>query len=125
MGVSDDPLLGDQWHLHNNGFRFLNGTPYSPADVDIDAPEAWDRQTGRADVVIAVIDDGVEADHPDLQANIYVNGDEIAGNGVDDDGNGYRDDVSGWDFINATNTPEPKVAGDGHGVATAGLAAAR
>ncbi len=121
----NDPLLGDQWHLHNNGFRFLNGTPYSPADVDIDAPEAWDRQTGRADVVIAVIDDGVEADHPDLQANIYVNGDEIAGNGVDDDGNGYRDDVSGWDFINATNTPEPKVAGDGHGVATAGLAAAR
>ena len=121
----NDPLLGDQWHLRNNGYWFLSGTPYSPAGVDIDAPVAWDRQTGSVDVVIAVIDDGVQAAHPDLQPNLYANPFEIAGNGVDDDGNGYPDDVSGWDFINATNTPEPKVADDRHGVATAGLAAAR
>jgi subtilisin family serine protease len=67
----------------------------------------------------------VQAAHPDLQPNLFANPFEVAGNGIDDDGNGYPDDVSGWDFINAVNTPEPKDAGDGHGVATAGLAAAR
>lgn len=121
----NDPLLAEQWHLHNTGYTLLNGPLYSPAGVDISAPDAWDRQMGREDVVIAVIDDGVQAAHPDLQANIFTNAGEVAGNGVDDDGNGYVDDVSGWDFINNTNTPEPKVAGDRHGVATAGLAAAR
>lgn len=123
--IPNDPLFSQQWHLQNNGYSFTNGLPYSPADVDIDAPEAWQRQSGSADIVIAVIDDGVQAAHPDLAANIFVNSGEIAGNGLDDDGNGYRDDISGWDFINATHTPEPKVADDRHGVATAGLAAAR
>ena len=122
----NDARLSEQWHLQNTGYTLLNGSPYSPAGVDISAPDAWDRQMGSEDVVIAVIDDGVQAAHPDLQANIFINAGEVAGSsGVDDDGNGYSDDVSGWDFINDTNTPEPKVAGDGHGVATAGLAAAR
>ncbi len=123
--VPNDPLFPEQWHLQNAGFQLANGSPYSPADVDIDAPAAWDRNFGSSEVVIAVIDDGVQAAHPDLQANIFVNVGEMPGNGLDDDGNGYSDDWRGWDFINNVNTPEPKVAGDGHGVATAGLAAAR
>lgn len=50
-------------------------------------------------VIVAVIDSGIEVDHEDLQANIWVNEDEVAGNGLDDDGNGYVDDINGWDFI--------------------------
>lgn len=50
-------------------------------------------------VIVAVIDSGIEVDHEDLQDNIWINDDEIAGNGIDDDGNGYVDDINGWDFI--------------------------
>ena len=51
------------------------------------------------EVVVAVIDSGVETDHPDLKNNIWVNKGEIPGNGIDDDGNGYVDDVHGWSFL--------------------------
>jgi subtilisin family serine protease len=54
-------------------------------------------------VVVAVIDSGTETFHPDLKANIWVNADEIAGNGIDDDKNGYIDDVHGWSFIGGKN----------------------
>ncbi|MFZ9658264.1 MAG: peptidase S8, partial [Crocinitomicaceae bacterium] len=50
-------------------------------------------------VIVAVIDSGVETDHPDLQDVIWVNEDEIPGNGIDDDRNGYIDDVNGWSFL--------------------------
>lgn len=122
--VLDDPMLGQQWHLSNPGTQWSDGTPYSPAGVDIGAPGAWDRNTGDPAIVIAMLDDGVPSAHPDLQANLFSNPGEIAGNGLDDDGNGYVDDISGWDFVNNHSSAEPKVADDRHGTATAGLAAA-
>lgn len=88
-----DDLQPGQWGLHNTGQD--GGTP----DVDIDAPEAWAHRTGAPEIIIAVIGNGVDLQHPDLSDNLWVNPDEIGGNGVDDDGNGFVDDVHGADFI--------------------------
>ena len=114
--IPNDPLFGGQWHLHNTGQT--GGT----ADADPDLPEAWDTTTGDGDITIAVLDDGVQTNHPDL--SIFINGGETAGNGVDDDGNGWIDDVNGWDFRNGDNDPNPGSALDNHGTAMAGIAGA-
>lgn len=76
---------------------------------------------GSADVVIAIIDTGVDYNHIDLRNNIWVNSAEIPGNGIDDDGNGYVDDVNGWDFVGDDNDP---MDDNGHGTHVAGIAAA-
>ena len=71
----------------------------------IDAPTAWDSETGSGSVVVGVIDTGVNYTHPDLAANMWVNPGEIAGNGIDDDLNGYVDDVHGINCINGSGDP--------------------
>jgi len=96
--VPDDPRFDSQWALHNTG------QTGGVADADIDAPEAWDLQTG-GNVIIAVVDTGVDYNHNDLSGNIWNNSAEIANNGRDDDGNGFVDDVRGWDFANNDNNP--------------------
>jgi subtilisin family serine protease len=96
----NDPYFSYQWSLHNTGQ--LGGNE----DADIDAPEAWDITAGSEDVVVAVIDTGVDYTHEDLAGNMWKNPDEIPGNGVDDDNNGYVDDVYGIDTYN--NDSDPK-----------------
>jgi len=92
-------------------------------------PEAWELTIGSEDVVIAVIDSGVDMDHPDILSNIYFNRGEIPLNGIDDDHNGYVDDFSGWDFIENSSDPHPKFddnysfGGVNHGTVVAGVAA--
>lgn len=95
----DDPQFGSLWGLHN--VAQTGGT----FDADIDAPEAWDLNTGNSDIVVAVIDTGVDYNHEDLAANMWQNPGEIAGNGIDDDGNGYVDDIYGIDAINNDSNP--------------------
>jgi subtilisin family serine protease len=66
---------------------------------------AMARTINPAQVVVAVVDTGVDYVHPDLAANMWVNSGEIAGNGIDDDGNGFIDDVNGYDFVGSTGAP--------------------
>ena len=84
-------------------------------DKDIDAPAAWTRTRGSANVIVAVIDSGIAYSHPDLAGNIWIN-DDPAGGG-DNDGNGFVDDTRGWDFIQNDNTP---LDFNGHGTHVAG-----
>lgn len=81
-------------------------------DRNLNAEAAWDVTTGRSDVVIAIIDSGIDLDHPDLAGNLWVNQGEIPNNNIDDDGNGFADDVNGWDFYWNDDDPNPDL-GDG------------
>ena len=101
--IPDDADFGLLWGLHNTG-QTVNGDSGTPG-ADINALEAWDFWTGDPEFRIAVIDTGVDYNHPDLQANIWTNPDEIPGNGIDDDGNGYVDDIHGYDFYEDDNDP--------------------
>ena len=101
--IPDDPHYTEQWGLPR-----------------IRAPEAWDLTTGD-DLIIAVIDTGVDLDHPDLVGKLWTNADEIPDNGLDDDGNGYVDDSHGWDFVNDDAEPQDDYW---HGTHVAGIAAA-
>jgi subtilisin family serine protease len=101
----DDPEYGKQWNMDK-----------------IAAPEGWDTCQGSDDIVVAVIDTGVDYNHRDLKANIWCNEAELNGlPGVDDDGNGYIDDIYGYNF--AYNNSDP-MDDNGHGTHVAGIIAA-
>jgi serine protease len=97
--IPDDSSFADLWGMNNTG---QSG---GVADADIDAPEAWDISTGSHDVIVGVIDTGVDHTHPDLMANIWSNPGEIAGDGIDNDGNGYIDDIHGINAISGVGDP--------------------
>ncbi|HNW19764.1 MAG TPA: S8 family peptidase [bacterium] len=108
-----DSYYSNQWYLQK-----------------IKAQIAWEERRESPDIVIAIIDSGVQINHPDLKDNIWRNSREIPNNHKDDDGNGFIDDVNGWDFVNNSADPNPKFAAnfteDGvfHGTIVAGVAAA-
>ena len=91
---------------------------------ETDIPAAWQIHSG-TDIVIAIIDTGVDINHPSLAASIWVNDDEIPGNGIDDDANGYIDDIHGWDFVNnrAIEPGTTQYDDTGHGTHVAGTIA--
>ncbi len=101
----NDSMYSEQWALEK-----------------INMESVWDLEKGNTGVVIAIVDTGVQWDHPDLSGKIWDNSDEIAGNGTDDDNNGYIDDVRGWDTADADNNPADSY---GHGTHCAGIAAAQ
>lgn len=130
FGNPNDPYFSNQWFHYN-----------TQVDHDIDSPEAWDWETGSSEVIIGLLDSGIDFLHEDLQGNIWVNpgedidGDGVVGgygspaqggdeNGVDDDGNGYIDDLMGWEFLPShpgTNNIQDYL---GHGTHVGGVAAA-
>jgi subtilisin family serine protease/uncharacterized membrane protein YkoI len=120
----NDSFYPDQWQHH--------------APSGIDSNLAWERRSGNPSVVVAVLDTGVHHNHPDLNANVWVNPREIPNNGIDDDNNGYIDDTRGYDFVEsatgassftccdadcgtADNDPSDH---NGHGTHLAGIVAA-
>ena len=120
--IPNDTKFSALWGLHNTGQT--GGT----ADVDIDAPEAWDITTGSSNVIIAVIDSGIAYDHPDLAANMWRNPGEIPNDGIDNDNNGFVDDVFGYDFRSDDSEPMDPIdltasttgGNPGHGTHVAG-----
>ncbi|MBR4219855.1 MAG: S8 family serine peptidase, partial [Victivallales bacterium] len=105
--VPNDPSFNELWGMKNS----------SHPGIDIGATEAWDISTGSNKVIVAVIDSGVDYNHPDLAANMWVNTREIPDNGIDDDNNGYVDDYYGYDFGDGDSDPGP---GNYHGTHVAG-----
>lgn len=121
----NDPQLADQWHYNNTGTG-----DYRVAGADIGLFKAWESQTGKSNVIVAIIDGGIDTEHPDLVDNLYVNEAEKNGKpGVDDDNNGVVDDVHGANFISTYNGGKghPKLYPDdvSHGTHVAGTVAAR
>ncbi len=117
----NDPRFEEQWALDNTGQT--DGLP----DADIDAPEAWDIHTGDPNVIVAVLDSGIDYNHPDLAANMWINPGEVNQpgvvepndfNDVDDDDNGYVDDIYGYDFVDNDSNPMDEHY---HGTVAAGI----
>ncbi|HWB54659.1 MAG TPA: S8 family peptidase [Tepidisphaeraceae bacterium] len=116
---------GDQWDMYNYGQTITNAYGVSLAGTpgaDINAPEAWTVSTGSKNVVVAVLDTGVDITHPDLVNNIWTNPTDVANNGLDDDGNGYIDDIHGWNTIDNNNDVNDD---NGHGTNVAGIIGAQ
>lgn len=114
--VPNDPNFTNLWHLLNTGQS--GGT----SGADVQATAAWDITTGgnttdRDTIVVAVIDNGFEPTHADIQANHWYNWNEISNNGIDDDLNGYIDDFNGWD----TKTGTDNIGGGSHAIEVEGM----
>ena len=114
--LPNDPLFPQQWYLRQAKF-----------------PEAWELTTGSPDVIIAVLDSGIDEDHPDLIFKLWTNAKEKPNDGLDNDGNGYVDDIHGWDFLENEPSPNPKTRQTApplneaihHGTVVSGIAAAK
>ena len=121
----NDPLLAKQWHYYNDG----SISPRAKKGADCNLKPVWEKYTtGKSNVIVAVVDGGIDITHEDLVDNLYINEKEKNGQaGVDDDGNGFVDDIYGYNFVEAKDvvggTIQPD--NDGHGTHVAGTVAAR
>ena len=128
-----DPII----NTDENGVDSISLPPLGPSNfkalttdavkgIDINIQPAWefyDQLEAKRPVVVAVIDTGIDTTHPDLKDSMWVNEDEIPGDGIDNDGNGYIDDVNGWNFLDNTNQLYVGKE-DNHGTHAAGTIAA-
>ncbi|NQT49651.1 S8 family serine peptidase [Candidatus Kuenenbacteria bacterium] len=111
--AAGDPYYYKQWYLDT-----------------IKAPQAWETTKGDSSVVVAVLDTGIDLNHPDIKGNIWKNTNEVVGDRVDNDNNGYIDDVNGWNFVDSYYSPNPTLTGGynadavNHGTFVAGIISA-
>ncbi|HKR14417.1 MAG TPA: S8 family serine peptidase [Pyrinomonadaceae bacterium] len=120
-------------HAEPNYIMQAAATPNDPLFLDsrqfalslINAQQAWDVTTGSASIVVGVIDQGIDNTHQDLQANMWTNPAEVAGNGVDDDGNGFIDDIRGFNFVNNNGNTFSGLDSETHASHVAGIIGAR
>ena len=121
----NDPLLAKQWHYYNDG----SVSPHAKKGADCNLKPVWEKYTtGKNNVIVAVVDGGIDITHEDLVDNLYINEKEKNGQaGVDDDGNGFVDDVYGYNFVEAKDVVGGKIEPDneGHGTHVAGTVGAR
>ena len=127
----NDPSYASLWGLDNTNQAHPVADPppataQGTTDADMDVAEAWDTEKGDPNVIVAVLDSGVDTGHADLRANLWTNPGEIPGNMIDDDFNGKADDMFGWDFAQNDNTllDPATIAGYEHGTHVAGTIAA-
>lgn len=120
--VSNDTQYtnGSLWGMYSNDSPVSVGPAGTTNQFGSQAEKAWnDNITGSSNVVIGVIDEGIQVPHPDLVDNMWLNPFEVAGDGIDNDGNGYIDDTRGWDFVSNDNSVYDGTADD-HGTHVAG-----
>lgn len=124
--TNGDPLLAEQWNLINRGDKFNKGeVKKSVAGADVQCEGAWERSRGDESVIVAVLDEGIFVEHPDLRANIWVNEDEISRSDKDNDNNGYRGDINGYNFVYDSGVITwNNVLDSGHGSHVAGVISA-
>lgn len=108
---------GRLWGLRNTGQKS------GKSGADIEAVTAWDQTTGSSNVIVGIIDSGIRYTHQDLEANAWVNPDEIPDNGIDDDDNGYIDDVHGINSITGSGDPMDDESHGSHCAGTIGATA--
>lgn len=125
VSAFNDPLLTKQWHYYNDG----SISPRAKKGADCNLKPVWEKYTtGKSNVIVAVVDGGIDITHEDLVDNLYINEKEKNGQaGVDDDGNGFVDDVYGYNFVEAKDVVGGKIEPDneGHGTHVAGTVGAR
>lgn len=118
----NDPLLPDQWNLVNDGS--LRPTKFLK-DADVQVAKAWEMSAGDPSVIVAILDEGIDVDHEDLKASLWVNEEEVWGSHEDADGNGYAGDVHGYNFVGDNGVISVNSVYDtGHGSHVAGVIAA-
>lgn len=116
--IPSDPLYqSNQWYFNNDGSYHVDAV----VGADMNMQKAWQLTTGSSDVVVAIIDSGIDLQQSEFAGRIWENQGEIAGNGIDDDNNGYIDDVNGYDFANKDSDPSDYF---GHGSSVSSILAA-
>jgi len=121
--VSNDTsyVNGGLWGMYSDDSPTSYGGTGTTNTFGSGAEEAWGAGfTGSSEIVVGIIDEGIDINHPDLKPNIWVNPGEIADDGIDNDGNGKIDDVNGWDFFSNDKTVYDGGSGDTHGTHVAG-----
>lgn len=102
--IPNDPYFESLWGLSNVGQK-INDKPGGIAGADINVLNAWDLTTGDDQIVVGIVDTGIDYSHPDISPNIWVNENEIPNNGIDDDNNGVIDDIHGYNAIDDSGDP--------------------
>lgn len=122
LSLPNDPSFNLQWSLKNTGQKIssMEGTP----GIDINITEFWDYSQGSQEVLVAIVDTGMDIHHPEIKEKVFRNNLEIPGDGIDNDKNGYIDDINGWNFYDNNNNLYDSSSPDWHGTGIGGVIAA-